>query len=255
MKCVLFAAIAAVVALGAVAEEAAAQPKKRRMTPALIQKARIEKAGGLVTIPARDPGVCFANSQKRVGVEVMENITRQMTDLLHISVFVKEEKYSDVTALTAAKPLSAHGAIIAVAEMPGLPALLVAPDADWAVINMSALAGDNPTKEQLEARLVKEMWKAFGQVLGSGWSMTQGCIMKRTPSNASLDALFGKTIGPEALRNIYGNTASMKFSKGGRCTYEQACQQGWAAAPTNDIQKAVWERVHAIPDKPLKIEK
>ena len=155
MKCVLFAAIAAVVALGAVAEEAAAQPKKRRMTPALIQKARIEKAGGLVTIPARDPGVCFANSQKRVGVEVMEEITRQMTDLLHISVFVKEEKYSDITALTAAKPLSAHGAIIAVAEMPGLPALLVAPDADWAVINMSALAGDNPTKEQLEARLVK----------------------------------------------------------------------------------------------------
>lgn len=255
MKSIVFAAVAAVMTLSVVGAESANQPKKPRRTPGQIQRERIAKAGGLVEIPARDPGVCFANSQKRVPAAVMEKVSRQMTDLIHVSVFVKEEKYSDITALTAAKSTSAHGAIIAVAEMPGLPALLVAPDADWAVINMSALAGDNPTKEQLEARLVKEMWKAFGQVLGSGWSMTQGCIMKRTPTNASLDALFGKTIGPEALRNIYGSTASMKLAKGGRCTYQEACQEGWAAAPTNDIQKAVWEKVHAIPDKPIKIEK
>lgn len=255
MRRILFAATAAVVTFGAVAADQAVQPKKPRMTPALIQKARIEKAGGLVVIPARDPGVCFANSQKRVPVDVLEEVARQMTDLLRINVFVKDEKYADITALTAAKPLSAHGAIIAVAEMPGLPALLVAPDADWAVVNMSALAGDNPSKDQLSQRLVKEMWKAFGQVLGSGWSTTQGCIMKRTPSNAALDALFGRTIGPEALRNIYGTTAAMKFAKGGRCTYQQACQEGWAAAPTNDIQKAVWDQVHAMPDKPLTIKK
>jgi len=25
-------------------------------------------------------------------------------------------------------------------------------------------------------------------------------------------------------------------------------------APTNDVQKAIWEKVHAIPDKPITIE-
>ena len=36
--------------------------------------------------------------------------------------------------------------------------------------------------------------------------------------------------------------------------YEAACQQGWAPAPTNDIQKAIWDKVHAVPATPMKIE-
>ena len=39
-----------------------------------------------------------------------------------------------------------------------------------------------------------------------------------------------------------------------RATYMKACQEGWAPPPTNDVQKAVWEKVHAIPDKPITIE-
>ena len=37
-------------------------------------------------------------------------------------------------------------------------------------------------------------------------------------------------------------------------TYYRAVQQGWAAAPTNDIQKAIWDKVHAMPTAPLKIK-
>ena len=39
-----------------------------------------------------------------------------------------------------------------------------------------------------------------------------------------------------------------------RIPYRVAVQEGWAAPPTNDYQKAVWNEVHAIPDKPLTIE-
>ena len=35
---------------------------------------------------------------------------------------------------------------------------------------------------------------------------------------------------------------------------ESACREGWASAPTNDVQKAIWDKVRAIPDKPLTIE-
>ena len=28
-------------------------------------------------------------------------------------------------------------------------------------------------------------------------------------------------------------------------TYRQACIEGWAPAPTNDVQKAIWEKVHS----------
>ena len=36
--------------------------------------------------------------------------------------------------------------------------------------------------------------------------------------------------------------------------YRQACQQGWAPAPTNEYQKAIWDKVHQLPTAPIKIK-
>jgi hypothetical protein len=37
-------------------------------------------------------------------------------------------------------------------------------------------------------------------------------------------------------------------------TYRKACKEGWAPTPTNDVQKAIWDRIHATPKNPMKIE-
>jgi hypothetical protein len=37
-------------------------------------------------------------------------------------------------------------------------------------------------------------------------------------------------------------------------TYAKACKEGWAPQPTNDVQKAIWDKVHAMPATPMKIE-
>lgn len=37
-------------------------------------------------------------------------------------------------------------------------------------------------------------------------------------------------------------------------TYKRAGREGWAPAPTNDIQKAIWEKMNQVPDKPMTIE-
>jgi len=39
-----------------------------------------------------------------------------------------------------------------------------------------------------------------------------------------------------------------------RATYRHACEQGWAPAPTNDYQKAIWNEVHEMPTEPIKIK-
>ena len=36
--------------------------------------------------------------------------------------------------------------------------------------------------------------------------------------------------------------------------YSRACREGWAPPPTNDVQRTIWKQVHAVPDKPIKIE-
>ena len=37
-------------------------------------------------------------------------------------------------------------------------------------------------------------------------------------------------------------------------SYKKACEEGWAPAPTNDIQKAIWDKIHAMPTAPIKIK-
>ena len=39
-----------------------------------------------------------------------------------------------------------------------------------------------------------------------------------------------------------------------RTVYRKACEEGWAPQPTNDVQKAIWDKVHAMPTEPLKIK-
>lgn len=33
-----------------------------------------------------------------------------------------------------------------------------------------------------------------------------------------------------------------------------AVEEGWGANPTNDVEKAIWDEVHALPDKPMQIK-
>ena len=39
-----------------------------------------------------------------------------------------------------------------------------------------------------------------------------------------------------------------------RIPYRVAVQEGWAAQPTNEYQRAVWDEVRHIPEKPIRIE-
>ena len=48
--------------------------------------------------------------------------------------------------------------------------------------------------------------------------------------------------------------AGMNVTPRVRVTYKKACEEGWAPAPTNDIQKAIWDKVHAMPTAPIKIK-
>ena len=32
-------------------------------------------------------------------------------------------------------------------------------------------------------------------------------------------------------------------------TYRKACREGWAPAPTNDVQKAIWEDINATKER------
>ena len=132
--------------------------------------------------------------------------------------------------------------------------LLTAPENGFATVNVRLLKADGPDGEKLKARFVKEAWRAFVYLLGGGNDTQPGCLMKPVSSLASLDGLSSATPCP-MMANAVANGAAMFGIRPERTvTYRQACQEGWAPAPTNDVQKAIWDKVHAIPQNPMKIE-
>ena len=79
-------------------------------------------------------------------------------------------------------------------------------------------------------------------------------ILRPAKTLAELDAISATTPWPLQHNAMVDRLEKrgVKMVKVG--TYRQACQEGWAPAPKNDEQKAIWNQVHAIPDKPIKIE-
>ena len=133
------------------------------------------------------------------------------------------------------------------------PILLCAPDEGWSVVNVKPLLADNPNEFAFRQRVQKEAMRAMAYALGCGNSSARPCLMSEAETLTQLDAL-PKTYGPEpTAKTAYTarrrGAVARKF-----VSYRIACEEGWAAAPTNDVQKAIWEEVHAMPTEPIKIK-
>ena len=60
------------------------------------------------------------------------------------------------------------------------------------------------------------------------------------------------------LRNIMTHLLAIGVTRSQTFSYRELCTQGKAPAPTNDVQRAIWEKVKADkergPSNPIKIE-
>ncbi len=91
-------------------------------------------------------------------------------------------------------------------------------------------------------------------VCGGAESNGSNCMMKPVTNLKELDA--NEAVGDEAyvMMGMINGMTKAGVLPPRRMTYKQACKAGVAPSPTNDIQKAIWDEVHSIPQKPIKIE-
>ena len=160
------------------------------------------------------------------------------------------------TLATAADQLKTSGGNVAVfiADDPAMPIALSAPEEKWAMLNAARVSADAPGEEKFRRRLSLLFVRQCCRVLGSDEAKGTDTCFHSIFSLKDLDAItsFDITMGPEigipetmTLRGIE------KIEYG---TYEEACMTGVAQPPTNDVQRAIWDKVHAIPKNPMKIE-
>jgi len=222
------------------------QPSVMKMTPAMKSNL-LARAGGLVAMPSKGPHVLVLNAQKKVSSEVARQVGAQISNVLQFSIVTKDGEELQDPMEQAGELLKdeSNALLLLIIDTPKYPSLLVAPESRWVIVNIASLAAGNPTSDVLEKRLSKEIWRAFGMVLGGGNSTFSDCLMQPIFKVEQLDELQGKAISPDPLPRMLRTIEKLGIQPQRLTTYRKACEERWAPMPTNAIQRAIFEEVKA----------
>ena len=258
MKTIALAGAALTLALAATAEEVKLDPKYILTPQQAIERRNtmvMKRYGGILRKAGSASGkVLFLNAQKKVPASALKTALDEIDYSVHPLWELK-----DVPSVKLSNPTdeirAAGGRIgVVLAESPDLPALLVAPEAGWAIVNVTPLAKD-ADGDKLAHRVRIELLRAFGLAAGASFMARDPQILRPdivTPSGLDhvKEGSYGIDAGQMIERNIgYYGVVPWKVA-----TYKQACQEGWAHSPTNEFQKKIWDKVHALPSDPIKIK-
>ncbi len=221
--------------------------------------AKLRRTGGrVVDMNAMKGTFRFINLQKRIPSvkmkDVVDRLGRQfMSDF---SLIDGEESFTIEKATKVLVKKNATAGVFVI-DTQGLPTVLVAPEAKWALVNVAALAADGVDQMKLERRVRRELLRAFAALAGGGGSMDPLCVSHTATTLKELDAIKSNDLSYDPLVRAEEALKVMGITPYRRITYREACEEGWAPAPTNDIQKAIWEQVRSDkergPTNPIRI--
>jgi len=259
MKYLLFSLLAACtfVAFADAAETAETQSVaksgaqvRKPLTPAeraKLNARRFKSSGGMLVKEQPAKCVCIRNKQTVFTAEELSATLKRMQYALRFR-FVKvdgDQSVSDAgIELVLEDKLSVLG-----------KTLLSAPEQGWANVATGWLVADKPDADKRVARLQLELTRALGSAVGVGYAMYQPCVMTTVRSVRDLDRIAQPPrLGPESENNFTTCANVFGVSRVQYRTYRDACREGWAPAPTNDVQRSIWNEVRQIPDKPQTIQ-
>lgn len=251
----------AMVALGAAyAEEATAKPKlsreERMKQKAAFLAAREARTGGRVVKEGSGSGsFIFINAEKHVGAEYMKHMTSRIKKDYRVNL--KTADVADVTMKNVADVIAKNGATIGLAfvecdECPNT--VLLAPEQGWGIVNVKALGKDGATPEKVRSRAMKELVRVFCMVATGSGSQYPRSLLAPMRSLQDIDGATNDLIPPDVDQRISNAIYRTGVEPYVEATYLMACKEGWAPAPTNDNQRAIWNKIHELPSDPIKIK-
>jgi hypothetical protein len=209
-------------------------------------QARIAKSGGLIVKKGTFTGkVSIVNQQSRLPQNDCNEVAKILAEATQCNIVADN---GDGAAIK-----------LYIIDEPKEPTVLLATEDHWGKLNVSKLVDDlpgaNAKKKFFSARARKMIIKSLSILMGGGSSQFPGNIMNAATVR-ELD-LVKETIPVDMVEFYVTYLKSLGVTPAEMTTYRKACREGWAPAPTNDIQKAIWERVKADkergPTNPIKI--
>ena len=192
-------------------------------------------------VPGSQKGqVTFVNKQTRLAESEIQTVC---------GIIEKATKCKAAIGVAEDSPV-----VIEIVEDETSPAMTAYPEDYKAIVNVGRL-DKNLKGRALEkfypARCRKELLRAFCFACGAGGSQYPNNIM-------AIGDLTDLDLCEEFIPGDTASTCEMRLTKVGVTptrfvSYAKACREGWAPAPTNDQQRVIWDKVHAMPTEPLKI--
>ena len=224
----------------------------RRMRPRRMAKA----SGGIVEKAYKGKVIrvvnTLANEQGQFD-EIALRIRRSAQ--LPIEVVRGDLPKDDASPMTYARKLAKAdgnvGSNVLIIDDVSLPIILASPDEKWAILNVATMKSDS---DKYAARLSKALWGAISRALGAGSTGDAGCVLVPFSDLRTLDAIAATEPSPIAHNALIDVAKMSGVNMIYFATYRTACQQGWAPQPATDVQRKIWNEIHAIPDKPITIE-
>ena len=135
-----------------------------------------------------------------------------------------------------------------------LPMTLTASEARWGLVNVYPLKADKPSASTLKHRISVLCARQAYRILGADSSKATSCCSYVVKDVKDIDKITSFDISWNASTAINESMPLLSIEPLNIGTYRDACELGIAHPPTNDLQRAIWDKVHAPPKTPLKIK-
>lgn len=245
---IMFTLVVATLVVSSYAKEVVS-PEELAARKAAHQAEVDKRTGGRIIKPGTQQGeIVYANCQSRIPKTWIDE------SMAYFSTETKFKlSFKDGATFDLKNPKIEGNATLFIIDDAELPAILVAPENRWAFVNVAPIA-----KEQrpafLEARVKKELSRGFAYLCGAANSQYPQALTRGIVKQSDLDKNPDFNLPVDVMQRFRGYMETLGVRPAQVSTYQKACREGWAPQPTNEFQKAVWDKVHAIPDKPITIE-
>ncbi len=249
--------IIAVTTVGLAALSIAQQPARPRRTR---PDAYSRPSGGMVEKDYKGNVLRILDAQNTVPYEKVADMVKHMrwATLLPFETVKGKASSGGMEELSnAAKTLVSAdkvGAGVIIVDDTNLVFRIHSDESNWAILNIAFLKADNPQSPKLENRMEKMIWKALARSLNVGAVAHSPSVLKPFKTLDELDANFSMRPSPDGFNAFIDNGKTYGITTLTMSSYRDACHKGWAPAPTNEVQRAIWNKIHAVPDKPITIE-
>lgn len=207
-------------------------------------------SAGMLEVPAKGR-IAIVSSQNVYTVDELSGVAKLNGHQIRFPIDIVSEKAFKIEEANAYRVKSKLGIAIFVVNQPDLPLSLIAMEERWAMINAGKVAAQQGDSKIKCRRFQRELTRVLRALLIAGSTDKDG---KAVENGNDLEAIDRDPLDAQTLLTMIRSVPSFGLTPPRRVPYHRACQEGWAPAPTNDVQKAVWNKIHQLPTEPIKIK-